>query len=240
MQRTVLNGKTSQWGKVSAGVLQGSILGPLYFLVYINDLTADLKCNVKLFADDASIFSVVHDPNECAADLNHDLDLIKHWARDWRMSFNPDPTKQAIEVTFSKKKISVDHPPIFSNDVTVMKVDEHKHLGVVLDSQLTFSSHIHCDINKVRRGIGMLRFSSNYLPRQTLNELYKLYVCPHLNYGDVIYHIPQKVCDFGHEVSLHCLMERHESVQYSAGFSYNWRMERKRQNIRRTWLGIIE
>ena len=73
------------------------------------------------------------------------------------MYFNPDPTKQAVEVTFSKKKISVDHPPIFFNDVTVMKVDEHNHLGVVLDSRLTFSSHIHFAINKARRGIGMLR-----------------------------------------------------------------------------------
>ena len=125
MQRTVLNDKTSQWGKISAGVPQGSILGLLFFLVYINDLTTDLKCNVKLFADDTSIFSVVHDPQECAADLNHDLDLIKRWARDRRMSFNPDPTKQAVEVTFSKIKISVDHTPIFFNDVTVMKVDEH-------------------------------------------------------------------------------------------------------------------
>ena len=219
LQRTVLNGKTSQWGKISAGVPQGSILGPLFFLVYINDLTADLKCNVKLFADDTSIFSVVHDPNECAADLNHDLDLIKRWAHDWRMSFNPDPTKQAVEVTFSKKKISVDHPPIFFSDVTVMKVDEHKHLGVVLDSRLTFSSHIQSAINKARRGIGMLRFLSNYLPRQTLNELYKLYVRLHLDYGDVIYHIPKKVCDFSHEVTLHRLMERLESVQYSAGLA---------------------
>ena len=78
--------------------------------------------------------SVVHDPNECAADLNHDLDLIKRWAHDWRMSFNPDPTKQAVKVTFCEKKISVDHPDIFFNDLTVMKVDENKHLGVVLDS----------------------------------------------------------------------------------------------------------
>ena len=71
-----------------------------------------------------------------------------------------------------------------------MKVVEHKHLGVVLDSRLTFSSHIQSAINKARRGIGMLRFLSNYLPRQTLNELYKLYVRPHLDYGAsfIIFH----------------------------------------------------
>ena len=78
MQRTVLNGKTSQWGKISAGVPQESILGPLFFLVYINDLTTDLKCNVKSFAEDTALFSVVHNPNECAADLNHDLDLLSY------------------------------------------------------------------------------------------------------------------------------------------------------------------
>ena len=88
-------------GELSAGVPQGSILGPLFFLVYINDLTANLKCNVNLFAEDTSILSDVHNPNECAADLNHDLDLIKRWAHDWGMSFNLDLTKQAVEVTFS-------------------------------------------------------------------------------------------------------------------------------------------
>ena len=65
----------------------------------------------------------------------------------------------------------------------------------------------------------MHRFLSNYLSRQILNELYKLYVRPHLDYGDVIYHIPQKVCGFSHEVTLHRLMERLESVQYSAGLA---------------------
>ena len=75
-QRTVLNGKCSNWGDISAGVPQGSILGPLFFLVYINDLTADLKCNVKLFADDKSLFTVVREANEAASDMNHDLQLI--------------------------------------------------------------------------------------------------------------------------------------------------------------------
>ena len=81
-QRTVLHGKCSNWGDISAGVPQGSILGPLFFLVYINDLTADLKCNVKLFADDTSLFTVVREANEAASDMNHDLQLISQWAHD--------------------------------------------------------------------------------------------------------------------------------------------------------------
>ena len=87
------------------------------------------------------------------------------------MSFNPDPAKQAVEVMFSKKKIPIDHPPILFHDIPVVKVDEHKHLGVLSDSRLTFASHIQSAINKARRGIDMLRFLSNYLSRQTLNEL---------------------------------------------------------------------
>ena len=90
-QRTVLNGRCSDWEDVSAGVPQGSILGPLFFHVYINDLTADLKCNVKLFADDTSLFTVVQESNMAANDMDHDLKLISQWAHAWRMSFNPDP-----------------------------------------------------------------------------------------------------------------------------------------------------
>ena len=82
-QHTVLNGKTSEWGAIEAGAPQGSILGPLFFLIYINDLTDGLKCNAKLFADDTSIFTVVHNPNAAAVDLNHDLSLINLWAQKW-------------------------------------------------------------------------------------------------------------------------------------------------------------
>ena len=95
-QRAVLNGQSSNWGDISAGVPQGSILGPLFFLVYINDLAVGLKCNVKLFDDDTSLFTVVEDSNTAASDMNHDLDLISQWAHAWRISFNPDPQKQAV------------------------------------------------------------------------------------------------------------------------------------------------
>ena len=75
-QRVVLNGQTSSWRPVIAGVPQGSILGLLLFLVYINDLPNELKCSVKLFADDTSLFTIVKDKNESANTLNNDLLLI--------------------------------------------------------------------------------------------------------------------------------------------------------------------
>ena len=204
---------------------QGSILGPLLFLVYINDLAVGLKCNVKLYADDTSLFTVVEDSNTAANDMNHDLDLISRWAYAWRMSFSPYPQKQAVELTFSRKKTEIDHPAIFFNNIPVKKVSEHKHLGIILDSKLSFSAHIKSAISKTRKGIGLLKYLSKYLPRHTLNELYKLYVRPHLDYGDVIYHIPGKVCEFSQNIILPNLMEKLESVQYSAALAVSgtWR-----------------
>ena len=90
-QRVTLNGQTSFWTEVNAGVPQGSILGPLLFLIYINDLPDGLSSNVKLFADDTSLFSVVHDIHSSASDLNKDLKTINEWAFQWKMSFNLDP-----------------------------------------------------------------------------------------------------------------------------------------------------
>ena len=214
-QRTVLNGQCSSWGDISAGVPQG-LCSRTFVFPCVNDLTENLKCNIKLFADDTSLFTVVENSNAAANDMNHDLELIMQWAHDWRMSFSPDPLKQAVELIFSTKKTEVDHPAILFNNVPVKKVDEHKHLGIVLDSKLSFSAHIRAAISKTRKGIGLLKCLSKYLPRQTLNELYKLYVRPHLDYGDVLYHNPAKVCEFSNNIILPHLMEKLESVQYSA------------------------
>ena len=100
-QRVVLNGQKPTWENVNAGVPQGSILGPLLFLIYINDLFGNLSPKAKLFADGTSLFNMAHDINTSANELNNDLKKVSNWAFQWKMSFNPDPSKQAQEVIFS-------------------------------------------------------------------------------------------------------------------------------------------
>ena len=102
-QRVVLNGQYSTWTNVEAGVPQGSILGPLLFLIYINDLPENLVSNPKSFADHISLFSVILNKHVSAHNLNEDLNHINHWGFQWKMSFNPDRSKQAQEVVFSRK-----------------------------------------------------------------------------------------------------------------------------------------
>ena len=89
------------------GIPQGSILGPLFFLIYINDLPDGLKSNVKLFADDTSLFSVVKNKEESASDLTNDLDMISKWAYNWKMSFNPDPINQRKMYSLEKTQIEL-------------------------------------------------------------------------------------------------------------------------------------
>ena len=135
------------------------------------------------------------------------------------MVFNPDPTKQAVEVTFSIKKISADHPPVLFNDIPVIKMNEHRHLGIMLDSKLSFAIHIQSIIIKCRHGLRIMKFLSKYLPHNTLTELCKLYVRPHFDNGDVINHISPKKGGFSQDTSLNNHMEKLESVQYSAALA---------------------
>ena len=223
-QRVVLNGFTSDWETIESGVPQGSVLGPLLFLIYINDLECGLKSNVKFFADDTMLYSIVHDQQLSADDLNHDLNLIKDWASQWKMSFNPDANKQAIELIFSQKKQKTVHPPIMFNDIQVKSVNSHKHLGLVLDTKLSFQYHINEKVSLARKGIGVIKFLSSFAPVQTLDQIYKMYVRPHLDYCDVVYHTPALIDCYGFKY-LTPVMEHLERVQYHAALAITgcWR-----------------
>ena len=115
-QRVVLNGTVSDWRSINAAVPQGSVLGPLLFLVYINDLTENISSEMRLFAGDSSLFTRVEEVNETHEKLIKDLQTVTDWAYQWKMVFNPDITKQAIEIIFSVKKKKPAHPELFSRE----------------------------------------------------------------------------------------------------------------------------
>ena len=207
-QRVVLNGQHSKWANIEAGVPQGSILGPLLFLIYINDLPDNLISNSKLFADDTSLFSVINDKHLSANKLNQDLNRINNWAFQWKMSFNPDPSKQAQEVIFSRKLQKSTHPTLSFNNNTVTQSVTQKHLGMLLDTKLDFQGHLKSIFNKVNKTIGLLRKLHNTLPRLPLLTIYKSFIRPHLDYGDIIY-------DQAY-VSFH---QKLESIQYNSALA---------------------
>ena len=164
------------------------------------DLEYGLSTNAKLFADDTSLFSVVYNANTTAKELNNDLVKINRWAYQWKMSFNPDPTKQAQEVIFSRKTKKEYHPPLAFNNNNVSETNSQKHLGVVLDNCLSFEDHLKMILNKVNKSIGLLHKLQNILPSSALLTIYKSFVRPHLNHGDII-------IDQAYSVSFHQKLE---------------------------------
>ena len=189
-QRVVLNGQTSSWRPVLAGVPQGSILGPLLFLVYINDLPDGLKSNAKLFADDTSLFTIVKEKNESAIILNDDLQLISSWANKWKMLFNPDPKKPVQELLFSRKNQIQNHPTISLNNIQVERTNFQKHLGLILDEKLNFKQHVDSAISKVNKGISVIKKPRHTLPRKSLITIYKVFLRPLIDCGEIIYDQP--------------------------------------------------
>ena len=162
------------------------------------------------------LFSLVIDPEISANDLNHDLDAIRQWADQWKLEFNPDPTKQAAEVLFSCKISTPYHQLIFSGTI-VAKMKEQKHLGLTLNSGLSFEKHLNEKIIKAKKNLGIIKHLSRFLPLNTLDQMYKTLVRSHLDYCDIIYHIPSKHNQFGEIINT--LMERVEKIQYQAALA---------------------
>ena len=210
-QRIVLSGQSSKWSLVEAGFPRGSILGPLLFLVYINDLPQGLRCNAKLFADDTSLFSTITSPAISSSILNEDLPKITQWADQWKMSFNPDITKQAQEFIFSRKKNDTSHSSLYFINAQIERQSVQKHLGLFLDEKLSFLEHIDVKIKKATVGVNLMRKLNLLLPRSSLLTVYKCFIRLRLDYGDVIYDQP----------NLSSLANKIESVQYNAALAIN-------------------
>ena len=116
----------------------------------------NIKCkisNINFFADDTMLFSIVNYPVISANEV------INQWAYQWKMEFNLDSNKQATELLFSCKKSSPNHPPLFFNGTVMPKVNEQKHLGLTLDSKLSFERHLNEKIMKAKKNYGNHKIS---------------------------------------------------------------------------------
>jgi hypothetical protein len=139
-QRVVINGDTSDPKHLECGVPQGSVLGPLLFLVYINDITDDLESDCFIFADDTSLFEIVKKNIHRATDLlNRDLDRINSWCNKWLIRINVSKTKCML---FSRKRQPTAALPMYLNNQVIESVNVHKHLGMILSKSLDWHDHI--------------------------------------------------------------------------------------------------
>ena len=135
------------------------------------------------------------------------------------MEFNPDPTKQATEVLFPCTKFKPDQPFLIFNGNIVQQTSEQKHLGLILDSNLSFSSHLNKKIVKAKRNIGIIKYLSKFLPFKALNQMRKALFRSHIDYCDIIYHIPPLLNQPSVDISLNYLMEEVERIQYQAALA---------------------
>ena len=147
-----------------------------------------LSTTVKLFADDTSLFPIVKNVITCASHLNSDLSKTSDWPFQWEMSFDPDPSKQAQEVTFSHKIRKTCYPSIYFYNKSVKQVPSQKHLPMIIDTKLNFQEHFKKNkLNKVNKTIGLLRKLQNILPCRPPSKIQKSFIRPHLECGDAIY-----------------------------------------------------
>lgn len=179
-----VNGSYSRILKVTSGVPQGSVLGPLLFLIYINDLVSFLgtDCSVRLFADDCVIFSAITSPIDQEV-LNNKLNRLASWCEQWKMTINYDKT---VHLCMTNKK----HPLKFQytiGETSINEVSEYKYLGVTLTSNLKWSKHIDNICSNARRKLGLLRRKLYEAPNELRKLAYSTIVRPAIEYASIVW-----------------------------------------------------
>ena len=183
-QQVVINGCNSSVLPVKAGVPQGSVLGPLLFLVFFNDITQGIDSTMSLFADDSSLGSIVDDPNISAQTLNKDLEKLWLWAARWQVKFNPSKTEVVL---FSTKRKPLAHPPLYLGGTLLTEVLQHRHLGIILTPNLSWTAHIEMIVTKASQRVGMMKRLKYVLGRGSLQKLYSSMIRPILEYGCILF-----------------------------------------------------
>ena len=184
-QFVTYNGVKSNLNNVKCGVPQGSILGPLLFLLYINDLSFACKRTFPvLFADDSNLFLSGKNTDQVQQMINDELKDIVIWLRANKLSLNISKTHYML---FSNKKVIQPNVTIKINGQPITCVTKTKFLGVIIDNKLTWKEHISYICGKVAKGIGIISKVRKYLNKNTLLDLYYSFIYPYLTYCNQVW-----------------------------------------------------
>ena len=180
LQQVVLNGLASRTFTVSSGVSQGLVLGPLLFLLYVNDIPEQIECNISMFADDTKIYTAVKDIADSQR-LQADLDSLAQWAKDWSLRFN---VKKCKHMSIGPQSAINSYTITDANVVThsLSTTDCEKDLGVWISSTLHPSVQCQKSYAKAIQSLATIKRTFKYITKESFNILYKTYIQPHIEY----------------------------------------------------------
>ena len=186
-QRVALDGTLSDWLPVTSGVPQGSILGPLLFLVYINDMPEYVEqgSSIALFADDSKLYRPINSASHHL--LQSDLSGLQNWSNDWGMTFNPSKCKV---MHMSRKKVcSSASLQYHLNDKPLESVTHISDLGVIVSKDLSWANHIEDICTKANKTLGLIKrvCARDVVDANTRKLLYCAVVRPKLEYASCVW-----------------------------------------------------
>jgi len=180
-QRVNINGCLSALAAVLSGIPQGSVLGPLLFIIFVNDMPEVVHSYIQMFADDTKIFTEMIN-EEDAIKLQSDLDNLQNWSQKWQLRFNADKCK-TLHMGMSNRKITYRMTSHDGTSTDLETTDLEKDLGVWIDPTLSFSKHCEIQVGKGNRTLGLIRRTYSYLDATSVTRLYTSLVRPKLEYG---------------------------------------------------------
>ena len=177
-QRVVVRGSCSYWLSVTSGTPQGRILGPLLFLLYMNDITECISSPVKLYADDTKIYREISDPITDCRILQDDLNNLSKWARKWQLRFNADKC-ESMRITHSRNRSETN----YFLEKPLKVVHHFKDLGVTITRDLSWGNHISITVDKANKVLGSIKRSVCTANTNVFSVLYKFLVRLILEYA---------------------------------------------------------
>jgi len=182
-QYTCYNNFHSTYLNIDCGVPQGSILGPLMFIIYMNDLhLATNICQPIIYADDTTLTTSLHTAGDNASEeaINNELHLVQNWLILNKLSLNISKTKGMV---FHTRQRTVNYPKLYVQDIQVEFVKNFNFLGIIIDENLSWRDHICFISKKLAKTIGVMNRLKHFLPIYALKNIYNALILSHLNYG---------------------------------------------------------